>query len=63
MVQKQDKTVGRPRKEGEYINCYCKKELTDELNQLLRETDIPKTVAVEHALKLYLDRYKETGAY
>lgn len=57
----QEKTVGRPKKDGKYINCYIKKDIAEELEKFVETTGLPKTVAVEHALKMYLENHEKTG--
>lgn len=53
-------SVGRPKKDGKYINCYAQKELIDELEEFCRKTGLSKTTSIEHAIRLYLDNYAET---
>lgn len=55
------KPVGRPKKDGKYVNCYVKKEITNELEKFVAETGLTKTVAIEHALKMYINNYRQTG--
>lgn len=52
--------VGRPRKEGQFVNCYIKKEIAEALNKFCNNTGLPKTAAVEHAIALYLANYEKT---
>jgi len=55
------KPVGRPKKEGQYINCLIQKNIAERLDKFVTETGLPKTSAVEHALIQYLDNYDKTG--
>jgi hypothetical protein len=56
-----EKSVGRPKKEGQHVNCYVKKEIAVDLDSFCQTTGLPKTVAIEHAIQLYLDNYRKTG--
>ncbi len=56
-----EKSVGRPKKDGQYINCYIKKDIAVELEAFCGNTGLSKTVAIEHAIALYLDHYEKTG--
>lgn len=56
-----EKSVGRPKKDGQYINCYVKKDIAVKLETFCDTIGLSKTVAVEHAIQLYLDNYEETG--
>ena len=55
------KTVGRPKKDGQYINCYVKKNIATDLEKFCEDTGLSKTVAVEKAVEKYLEHYKKTG--
>ena len=44
----------RPKKEGQFLNCYIRKEISDALTIYSDDTGIPKTRVVEKALEKYL---------
>ena len=45
----------RPKKEGQFLNCYIRKEISEALTTYSDDTGIPKTRIVEKALQEYLD--------
>ena len=49
----------RPKKDGEFFNCYLRKDLMDMLNKYSEESGIPKTTIVEKALDEYLKKFKK----
>ena len=51
----------RPKKESEILHCNLNKTISEALVKFCNETGLTKTVAVERALKLYLEQYDETG--
>lgn len=52
---------GRPKKDGQHINCYIKREIAEQLDTFCETTGLPKTVAVEHSIRYFLEQYEETG--
>ena len=55
------KLRGRPKKQSKTLNCNINVEVFDSLENLCESTGLTKTMAVERALKLYIDTYKKTG--
>ena len=53
--------VGRPKKDGKYINCYCDSELVDKLNEFSANNGVSKTVAIERALMMYFDSFNKNN--
>ena len=51
----------RPRKESEILHCNLNKTISETLVEFCKETGLTKTVAIERALKLYLEQYNKTG--
>lgn len=49
----------RPKKEGQFLNCYIRKEISDALTIYSDDTGIPKTRVVEKALEKYLSDVME----
>jgi len=47
--------MARAKKDGQFLNCYIRKEIFDKLALYSDDTGIPKTVVVEKALQKYLD--------
>ncbi len=45
--------MARIKKDGEFLNCYIRRDLSEVLKQLSSETSIPKTAIVEKALEKY----------
>ena len=50
----------RPKKEGQFFNCYIRQELWEELDRFSQESHIPKTTIVEDALEEYFKKKKNT---
>lgn len=50
--------VGRPKKNGKYVNCYCDANIVDKLESYSESEGISKTVVIEHALAMYFDSLK-----
>ncbi len=46
--------MAKPKKEGQFLNCYIRKEISDALTIYSDDTGIPKTRVVEKALEKYL---------
>ena len=51
--------MGRPKKNGTYLNVCIDKCVYEELEKLCEEAGQTKTVAVERAIIAYLDDYKD----
>lgn len=51
--------MGRPKKNGTYLNICIETPLYERLEALCEDAGQTKTVAVERALKAYLDNYEE----
>lgn len=47
--------MARAKKDGQYFNCYLRKDILERLTAYSDETGIPKTFVVEKALQKYLD--------
>lgn len=47
--------MGRQKKDGQFFNCYLRKDILKRLTVYSDETGIPKTFVVEKALQKYLD--------
>lgn len=47
--------MARAKKDGQYFNCYLRKDILERLTVYSDETGIPKTFVVEKALQKYLD--------
>jgi hypothetical protein len=45
--------MARPKKNGQFLNCYIEKEIIEKLEDYSRETSVPKTAVVEKALMMY----------
>lgn len=52
--------MARAKKDGQFLNCYIRKEIFDKLTQYSEETSIPKTAVVEKALEKYLNEVVKT---
>lgn len=50
--------VGRPKKDGKYINCYCDANLVERLSACAVQKGVSKTVLIEKALRQYLDNFE-----
>ncbi len=46
--------MAKPKKEGQFLNCYIRKDISDSLTLYSDDTGIPKTRVVEKALEKYL---------
>lgn len=53
--------MSRARKDSRAISCNLEAKIADELDNFLIETGLSKTVAIEKALRMYLDNYNKTG--
>lgn len=51
----------RKAKEFEYFSCKLDKNVAEILTKLAEETGLPKTTAVERAIKAYYEHFKKTG--
>lgn len=51
--------MARPKKNGTYLNVCIETPIYERLEDLCADAGQTKTVAVERALKLYLDDYEE----
>ena len=51
--------MAKAKKDGEFLHCYIKKEIIDQLNDFSEKTGYTKTVIVEKALKEFLEKNKE----
>ena len=51
--------MGRPKKNGTYLNICIETPIYERLEALCEDAGQTKTVAVERALKAYLDNYEE----
>ena len=47
--------MARAKKDGQFLNCYIRKELFEKLTQYSVDTSLPKTAIVEKALLKYFD--------
>lgn len=52
-------TMGRPKKNGTYLNICIETPIYERLEALCEDAGQTKTVAVERALTAYLDDYEE----
>jgi predicted DNA-binding protein len=52
--------MARAKKDGQYFNCYLRKDILERLTAYSDETGIPKTFVVEKALQKYLDDINKT---
>lgn len=52
-----------PRMKKDYKNICCKieKEISDKLENFIKETKLSKTATLEKALEEYIDKYNSTG--
>lgn len=53
--------MARPKKDGIKATYLIDRPIMEELDKFCEETGLSKTVAVERALKMFLDNYRETG--
>ncbi len=47
--------MARTKKDGQFFNCYLRKDILERLTIYSDDTGIPKTIVVEKALQKYLD--------
>ena len=47
--------MARVKKDGQFFNCYLRKDILERLTVYSGDTGIPKTIVVEKALQKYLD--------
>ncbi len=47
--------MARVKKDGQFFNCYLRKDILERLTVYSDDTGIPKTIVVEKALQKYLD--------
>ena len=52
--------MARAKKDGQYFNCYLRKDILERLTAYSDERGIPKTFVVEKALQKYLDDINKT---
>ena len=52
--------MARVKKDGQFFNCYLRKDILERLTAYSNNTGIPKTVVVEKALLKYLDVVMKT---
>jgi predicted transcriptional regulator len=52
--------MGREKKNYESLNCKLDKEIAEMLSRFCEETGLSKTVTVERAVKMYVERYNQT---
>ena len=48
--------MARQKKDGQFLNCYMRKDLYDRVEKYCNETMIPKTAIVEKAVQEYMDK-------
>lgn len=53
--------MARPSKEYKVFSGRIYKESAEKLNQINKETGLPKTAIVEKAIDMYYEHYKKTG--
>ena len=53
--------MARAKKDGQFLNCYIRKEIFDKLALYSDDTGIPKTRVVEKALEKYLSDVMENN--
>ena len=53
--------MARPSKDYEIFSGRIYKESAEKLNQINKETSLPKTAIVEKAIDMYYEHYKKTG--
>ncbi len=52
--------MARAKKDGQFFNCYLRKDILERLAAYSDETGIPKTFVVEKALEKYLSEVMKT---
>ena len=55
MEDSEKKSIGRPRKDGKYLNCYCDAKLVDKLDHYAVIQGVSKISIIERSLKMYFD--------
>lgn len=50
--------MAKAKKDGNYLHCYIKSDIMADLNAYIDETGYSKTVAVEKAIRMFLDSQK-----
>ena len=53
--------MSRQSKDYKSLNCKIDKQVSNELENFIKETGLSKTVTVEKALTMYIEKYKQTG--
>ncbi len=53
--------MGRPSKDYEAFSARLLKEDVEKINEINKETGLPKTVIVEKAVEMFYEYYKKTG--
>ena len=53
--------MAKQKKEGQFLNCYIRKDISDALTLYSDDTGIPKTRVVEKALEKYLSDVMENN--
>ena len=51
--------MAKAKKDGDYLHCYIKSDIMADLNAYIDETGYSKTVAVEKAIRMFLDSQKK----
>ncbi len=51
--------MARAKKDGQFLNCYVRKEIFERLTRYSDNTLLPKTAVVEKALEKYLNEVME----
>lgn len=54
--------MAKAKKDGDYLHCYIKSDIMDDLNAYVEETEYSKTVVVEKAIRMFLDNEKRKNA-
>ena len=52
----------RIKKDGQFFNCYLRKDILNKLTAYSDDTGIPKTIVVEKALQKYLNEVMELNS-
>ena len=53
--------MSKDKKISKAVHCEIDKEIADDLERLCKNTGLSKTVAIERALKAYIECYIKTG--
>jgi hypothetical protein len=59
LLQKRGRTMARTKKESHPVTIRMEQDLYERLKQFCEDSGQPKTVAIERALKAYIDSYEE----